>query len=65
MKKSKLKKRLKKLEAIVSSSKITLTDPNDENHTVIIEIGKQSDFVVYQNDKTETNDKTLIFTETI
>jgi hypothetical protein len=58
-----LKKRLDKIEAILKPNSITLTDLNDENHTVKIEINSEGNYESYHQRKTQNFEKETITKE--
>lgn len=58
-----LKKRLDQIDRILKPNSITLTDINDENHTVKIEINSEGNFESYHQRKTENIEKEIITKE--
>ncbi|PKB18393.1 hypothetical protein [Flavobacterium sp. 5] len=59
-----LKKRLDQLELIVKPNSLTLTDENDNNHTVILKINSQGNFENYHERIKIENQKEIITQET-
>lgn len=58
-----LKKRLDQIDAVLKPNSITLTDLNDENHTVKIEINSEGNYESYHERKPENFEKETITKE--